>query len=38
MPNVVVKVHPLSVCSHGETAATGFHMYWVEKQGLHPHP
>lgn len=38
MLNVVVKVHPLGVCSHGETAATGFHMYWVEKQGLHPHP
>lgn len=38
MLNVVVKVHPLGVCSHEETVATGFHMYWVETQGLHPHP
>lgn len=38
MLNVRVKVYPSGACCHGETAATGFHMYWVETRGLHPHP
>lgn len=33
-----MKVHLSGACSRGETAATGFHMYWEETQGLHPHP
>lgn len=33
-----MKVHLSGACSRGETAATGFHMYWAETQGLRPHP
>lgn len=38
MLNVRVKVHPSGACCRGETAATGFRMYWAETRGLHPHP